>query len=88
MNIEEINKKLPSPEKIYIIYNSGSFYLDRISEAELRIKEFSHLDTSGKYPLVYFKTEHKSSLIEFRLSWKNGNGIRFPAWRVNLVRKN
>ncbi len=87
LDITALNKKLKESQsnKVFMLYKSGVFNYDTISDDELTVtgvKEIKNKNT------VITCTKNPKSFIHMLLRWKNRAGILYPAWQIKLVRVN
>jgi hypothetical protein len=69
--------------KRFLIYSSGKFHHDQISDAELTAKNVVGIRNGN---LLIIQSEEPGTTHEMLLRWKNHLGILFPAWQISMRR--
>ncbi len=85
LDINALNEKLQESQsgKVFMLYKSGVFNYDTISDDELTITGVKEIKNNNT---VVTTTKNPKSFIHMLLRWKNHAGILFPAWQIKLVR--
>ena len=84
LNINELTNYLKKDqiEKKYILYKKGSFYYDKLDDNTFTLKE--NIYRNGVNYIV--ETDNNNYNLQFKLRFKNREGLAFPAFQVKVVK--